>query len=269
MRSLLKADFFALFKSKITYVVFFICVGFPFLMLLLYFGIAKSIEDIAGESGPDLYSALGFNAKSIMFSIFSLTQNIGLVIPVFAGIITMADMRNGTVRNKVIIGKNRTKIYFSHLIVTTLFCVVMISVSFLILCGGSLILFEYGSPFKGAEVGHFFKILASGLLTFAFIGSVTSFFSLGTKSMPMTIIFTIILSFILGLAGMILSTFVEIIKEQYRFIVYLIPTFASTYGITLGEIPNNIFFYGLGSIVFFYCLNTVLGLLLFNKTDLK
>lgn len=269
MRSLLKADFFALFKSKITYVVFFICVGFPTLMLLMYFGLSKVLFDELDEGGAGFAAAFGLSAKNIMISIFSLTQNIGIVIPVFAGIITMADIRNGTVRNKVIIGKNRTKIYFSHLIVTTLFCVTMISISFALLCGGSLILFDYGVPFEGAEVGNFFKILASGLLTFAFIGSLTTFLSLGTKSMPMTIIFTIIIGFVLGITGIVLTTFLEIIKDEYKIFVYLIPTFSSTYGISTGQLPNNLFFIGLGSILGFYTLNTVWGLILFNKSDLK
>ena len=268
MRSLLKADFFALFKSKITYVVFFICVGFPILLLLMYFVLSKVIDGF-DEGGAGLTEAFGLTAKNIMISIFSLTQNIGIVIPIFAGIITMADIRNGTARNKVIIGKNRTKIYFSHLIVTTLFCVTMISISFALLCGGSLILFDYGVPFKGAEAGNFFKILASGLLTFAFIGSLTTFLSLGTKSMPMTIIFTFLIGFVLGITGLVLTTFLEIIKDAFKIFIYLIPTFSSTYGILTGQLPNNVFFIGLGSILGFYTLNTVLGIVIFNKTDLK
>lgn len=264
MRSLLKADFFALFKSKVTMIVFFICVGVPIFTVLIYVALGNAIAGIMNDPTFDMSTT--FSARFIMFSNFSLTNNIGLVIPIFAGILTMADIRNGTVRNKVIIGKNRTKIYFSHLIVSTTFCVAMSLVSFLMLCGGSLIFFNYGVAFKGAEIWNFFKCVIIGLLTFAYIASLVTFFSLGTKSMPVTIIFTIILMVVLSLVG---SIYPLIPNDDYKYVFYLMPTFASTNVVTLNEISNELFFFGLGSVLGFYAINTALGLLLFNKSDLK
>ena len=264
MRSLLKADFFALLKSKITLVVLFICIGVPLFTVLLYFGLGKAIASLVDDGSIDISNT--FSARFIMFSNFSMTNNIGLVIPIFAGILTMADIRNGTVRNKVIIGKNRTKIYFSHLIVSTLFCVAMSLVAFLMLCGGSLIFFKYGVPFKGAEIWNFFKCVIIGLLTFAYVASLSTFFALATKSMPITIIFTIIITMVLSLLGAIYPL---IPNDNYKYLFYMMPTFASTTMVGSSEISNELFFFGIGSVVLFYAINTALGLLIFNYRDLK
>lgn len=265
MRSLLKADFFAVLKSKVSLIVLIICVAVPLFTTLVYVALGAAIDQIMDpEIGFDLSQA--FEARFIMFSNFSLTNNIGLVIPVFAGILIMADIRNGTVRNKVIIGKNRTQIYFSHLIVSTVFCVAMSLISFVVLCGGSLLFFKYGAPFKGAEVGNFFMCLCIGLVSFAFIGSLTTFFALVTKSMPITIIFTIIIMIVLGIIGS-LYTFMP--DDKYKYFFYCLPTFASTTMVASSSINLELFLFGIGSILVFYTINTVLGVYLFNKLDLK
>lgn len=265
MRSLLKADFFTLLKSKIFYILLAICVIFPIIMVLTNFGLSKLADSLAEETemGMDLSNA--FQARTIMFSNFSLTNNVGLIIPIFAGIMTMGDIRNGTVRNKVISGHNRTQIYLSHLIVSIALCVAMSLLSFLLLCGGSLIFFKYGVTFNGDEVWNFSKCLIVGLLAFAYVASVSTFFALVTKSIPMTIIFTLLLVIVLGL----LSGIEAFLPDKYEFIVYLIPTFASASVASTGTLTNEVFFFGLGSFIVFSVINSIGGILLFNYIDLK
>lgn len=263
MRNLLKADFFTLFKSKILYVLLGICVAFPIISVLTDLGLAKILVALAEEGGMDMSSM--FLARSIMFSNFSLTNNIGLVIPIFAGIMTMRDIKNGTVRNKVISGQNRTKIYLSHLITSITLCVAMSLISFLLLCGTSLIFFKYGVAFNGAEFWNFCKCLIIGLLAFAYVASVSTFFALVTKSTPMTIIFTLVLVIALGL----ISGIEAFLPDKYNFIIYMIPIFASSTVAGSAQLNNEIFFYGLGSFIVFGAINSIGGILLFNYIDLK
>ena len=271
MRSLLKADFFSLFKSKITYVVLFICIGAPLLVVLLYFGINQAANSF---SGSDDFVSM-FKARDLMFSSFSLTQNIGLIIPIFTGILVMADIRNGTVRNKIIIGKSRTQIYFSQLIVSVLFCVSMGLVSFLSTAGGSLIFFKYGYTFDGAEFWNFSKALIVGILTYAYVATLATFIALSTKSMPLTIVFTLIV--VVGLSLVCSLAFLVPEDSNYIYIFYLMPTYgtsqiSSSLAVLSGSselLTNKIFFFCLGSLLGFSAINTALGVLIFNKADLK
>jgi len=264
MRSLLKADFFALIKSKVALAVLIICIGVPIFTVLIYVGLGKVIVDLIDSSEVDV--SMTFSARFIMFSNFSMTNNIGLIIPIFAGILSMADIRNGTIRNKVIIGKNRTKIYISHLIVSTVFCVGMSLISFIFLCGGSLIFFNYGVAFNSAEAWNFAKCLIIGLLTFAYVASLSTFLALVSKSLPITIIFSLLIMIVLGIFGTI---YTALPNDDYKYFFYLIPSFASQIVVLSNEISNEIFFFGLGSTLGFYAINSIVGLLIFNKSDLK
>ena len=272
MRSLLRADFFSLFKSKLTYIVFGICAGIPILVTLLYFGLAKATESLGGE---DIVIEL-VHGRDLMFSTFSLSSNIGLVIPIFCGILLMQDLRNGTVRNKIVIGKSRTKIYFSHLIVSVAFCVVMSVVSFLMMTSGSLIFFKYGYTFDGAEAWNFAKALIVGILTFAYVATLATFIAMSTKSTGMTIVFTLIL--VVGLSLVCSLAIVVPEDSKYLYIFYSLPTYGaatissntlSVFGGGSELLSNKEFFFCLGSLLGFSVLNTGLGILLFNKTDLK
>ena len=273
MRSLLKADFFSLLKSKITYVVLGICVGAPILVILLYLGLGMATRSVT-EGEIDVASII--NGRDLMFSTFSLSSNAGLIIPIFAGILVMADIRNGTVRNKVIIGKSRTKIYFSQLIVSVSFCVAMILVSFLVTCGGGLIFFKYGYPWNGAEAWNFAKALIIGLLTFAYVASLATFIALSTKSMPLTIVFTLLI--VVGLSLICSLSFLVPEDSKYIYIFYFMPTYGVS-NIANGSLAfiletselltNKVFYFSLGSLLGFSALNTALGILIFNKADLK
>ena len=267
MRSLLKADFFALLKSKLTYIVLFICIGFPIFMVLVDLGLAKVILDLTEdiEESPIAIEDM-FSSKSITFNAFNLTSNIGLIIPIFVGIITMADIRNGTIRNKVIIGKNRTQIYLSHLVVAITFCVGMIFISFLMFFGMSNIFFKYGPEVNAAEVANFFQCLVIGLLTFAYVASLSTFLALSTKSMPLTIILTIVIVIALSLTCTLLPL---LPTDKYNYIFYMIPTYATAQLSSFNRLGNDVFWFGFGSCLVFIAVNSVLGILIFNKTDLK
>ena len=271
MRSLLKADFFSLLKSKITYVVLGICIGAPLLVILLYLGLGMATNAITeGEISSII------NGRDLMFSTFSLSSNAGLIIPIFAGILVMADIRNGAARNKVIIGKSRTKIYFSQLIVSITFCVAMILVSFLVTLFGSLIFFKYGYPINDKEAWNFTKALIIGLLTFAYVATLATFIALSTKSMPLTIVFTLLI--VVGLSLICSLSFLVPDDSKLIYVFYFMPTYgtsmisSSALALLAGEaelLSNKIFFFSLGSLLGFSALNTGLGILFFNNADLK
>ena len=267
MNDLLRADFYSLLKSKLTYILLGISVGLPIFMIMLYVAINKIFtSDLTEDAAAMGMGVSVFTGRVVMFGNFSLTNNIGLIIPIFAAIFTLSDIRQGTIRNKIIFGFSRVEVYFSHLIVSVVMCVIASLISFAVLAAGSAAFFEYGVEFDKAEAYNFIRCLITGILLFVYVASLSTFLSLVTKSMPLTITFTLLISVGLGLIGS-LSGFIT--NETYQKLFYILPTYASTVVATGGEITTEIFLFGLFSFLFFIAANTVVGIVLFKKNDLK
>ena len=114
MLSLLKADFYRMLKSKITIVSLILSIIFPIFVALLYYAISK----MPMEGSPEDIETLSkmFTARAMIGSSFSFTNGIGIIIPIFGAIFVSSDLKNGTLRNKIVIGHDRKSIYLSHLI---------------------------------------------------------------------------------------------------------------------------------------------------------
>jgi len=274
MKRLLKADIYRVLKSRLTLIALILVLAFPVLIVFLYVGIRALSGLDADMGGMDML----FNANSIIGSTYSLTNNIGLVLPAFAGILVCMDISNGTLRNKIIAGNRRAEIYLSHLIVSILFSVVMITIYTAMTAGLALLFFPFNtdpSMDLGREILYF---IATGTMSFVFIATVSTLFAMTFRSVAPTIIFTIVLS----IALMAINSVLLLVDYQpYRYAVYLIPSFTGNFFnlnsfsltglIAQGEETSRglMFAEGMLSYLFFGIVNTVLGLLLFKKRDIN
>lgn len=274
MKRLLKADIYRVLKSRLTLIALILVLAFPVLIVFLYVGIRALSGLDADMGGMDML----FNANSIIGSAYSLTNNIGLVLPAFAGILVCMDISNGTFRNKIIAGNRRAEIYLSHLIVSILFSVVMITIYTAMTAGLALLFFPFNtdpSMDLGREILYF---IATGTMSFVFIATVSTLFAMTFRSVAPTIIFTIVLS----IALMAINSVLLLVDYQpYRYAVYLIPSFTGNFFnlnsfsltglIAQGEETSRglMFAEGMLSYLFFGIVNTVLGLLLFKKRDIN
>ena len=272
MSRLLKADVYRVLKSRLSLIALILALAFPVLIVLLYAGI-QWIGGLGEEMGGML-----FNANSLIGSAYSLSNNIGLVVPAFAGILVCSDYTNGTLRNKVIAGNRRSHIYLSHLIVSILFSVVVITIYAAVTAGLALLFFPFNWDSAldlGREILYF---VVNGTMSFAFIATVSTLLALTLRNVAPTIIFTIVFSIVL----LALSSIVMLVNyEPYKYAVYCIPTFAGNFftlnstGIfgLLGETADAsrdvIFIEGMLSYLFFGAVHTVIGLLLFKKRDIR
>ena len=275
MKRLLKADLYRVLKSRLTMIALILVIAFPVMIVLMYGGIRLFTSGL----GEDMESLdVLFTANSLIGSIYSLTNNIGFVLPAFAGILACMDISNGTLRNKVIAGNSRSAIYFSHLIVSILFSVSMITIYAAMTAGLSLLFFPFEknpSTDLGPEILYF---VANGTMTFVFMATVSTLFALTMRSTAPTIIFTIVFSIVLY---SICSILMLVNYEPYRHAVYLIPTFTGNFfnlsGFSLAGILGQgeetarglMFAEGMLSYLFFGALNTVLGLMIFRKRDIS
>lgn len=271
MSKLLKADFYHMRKSRLTLIALILAVAFPVLIVVLFSG----MDLMAGLGGSDDGSL--FTANYIISSVFSLTNNLGLVLPVFAGIIVCMDLSNGTLRNKVIAGNRRSAIYLSHLLISMLFLVAVIAIYAAVTVALALLIFPFNwdTPLSlGKEIAYF---TAYGLTTFAFIATVSTMLALTFRSVAPTIIITIVYAIVMMLPSAILMI---VDYSKYEYAVYFIPTFAGNFFTLNGGLSSMllqpgatskdlIFAEGMLSYAFFGALHTVIGLLVFKKRDLR
>lgn len=267
MRNLLKADFYKLIRTKMGYILIIVCAALSLISIGTY-GFLKFVTYTFSAEDAEARLAIDalLNGRSIMFSSFSLSSNVGILIPIFVGIFTLTDIRHGTIRNKILYGENRTKIYLSHLIVSSTLSLVAIIISFLILLIGGLVLFGYGFEFNANEALNFLRCLVIGLLSFIYVASISTFFALVTKSTPLTVLLSLALT--IGL-----SLFIQILylipTNSLDVLMYMIPTYSSLIVSQGGYISLEEFLYGFFSLLFFITFNTALGIYLFKKLDLK
>lgn len=263
MLNLVKADLFRIIKSKLAIVSLIIVAATPILVVGMYYGISlmMNVMDDSGELG------LFINAKILMANSFSVSDNVGLVVPVFASIFVALDVSNGTLRNKVIAGHSRTSIYFSHLICSILYSVVMIVLYATLTTLLGLAFFDYGVEIDANEIKNIIYTIINGITTFAFMATIATLFALIIPSVAPAIIFTVLVAVALSLAAGISGLLIGA-SENAKHFVYLIPTYATSTSL-LGTMDETVFLEGMASYAFFGGLNIYLALLVFRKKDLK
>ena len=133
--------------------------------------------------------------------------------------------------------------------------------------------FPYGVEFKGAEVKMMIYYIILGMLTFKFMASITTLFALNFKTMVPVIIFTIL--FCIGI-NIITSLFGMFDYEEYKYILYLVPTFVSTIPLQSGLfgggahiIDNEAFLMAMLGLALFFGTFATIGYLVFKKKEIK
>ena len=263
MKRLLLTDLRSLLKSKLTLIGLILSVVLPLLVVLLFVGVRyiMAVDDPEMEGFIDL----AVNAKSVMSTSFSLTSNIGIVLPVFSGIIVGMDLSAGTIRNKIIAGCSRTKVYASHLLVASIFNVGVIAIYSGSLAMFSLLMMPYGPEITQTELLSALYFYILGFLAFLFMASLSTFFALSFGSMPLTIILTIATGILLGIISSILG-FLD--YEAYKYWINLAPGFVSNlYSLSSIDLPS--FLEGAAVYVFLVGGLTAGGIAIFNSKDLK
>lgn len=206
MTNLLKADFKRVLKDKLFMVVCIIATAFAFVTPLLYVLLFGSLEGDMNEALSMLGVAV--DAKSMFFTAFALSDNLGLVLPVLLSIILSKDFSQGTVRNKIISGYSRRQIFLSMFTVcfAVLFGVLTAHATLSMLV--SLIFF----PFGEGGVGYFFLSLVFEMLVCLFAAALISYLCASAKNMGITIVLYVaiamimsIVTAILQIAGMVLD----------------------------------------------------------------
>ena len=195
MRNLYVADLKRILKDKL------------FLVTCILAGVFAVINPLLNKvlfEALDLGDMLGMmaNAKSMFFSAFLPSDNLGLVMPILIAIIVCKDFSQGTVRNKIISGKSRTAIFLSHLLAAaTVMCALMLLHALLTL-GVSLCFFSYQeTAFTLADFGYLMASIAFELLVYIAIAAIVTFIATLSKNMGICILLYLAISMGFAIVG--------------------------------------------------------------------
>lgn len=276
MFDLIKTDFYRIFKSKTFYVILAICIGLPLFTVLMTFGVNKGLNALIGIEGED-FNAI--NGKLLISGIYGLSSNVGLILPIFLVIFVNTDVSNGLLRNKLLVGKSRLSIYFSHLIVITILSVAFITLSSLIISPLTFWLVPYSSELNGDEIRSIIFYYILGTLSFVFIASLVVMLTLNFNH----VVFPIIIIVLFGIGIMLLTQIIALIpfemldqnKNIPSFLIpvikelpYFIPIYTGN-SFAFGQIKVLDFIFGIISLVIFTALADIGGAISFKNKEIK
>lgn len=244
MANLLAEGYRRLFKGKRFYIVLAVIVGVA--ALILTFVKIFDTEHTARVDGM----------------IFMMTGTMPLLISITAGLLIVQDFRNNTVRNKIIIGHSRTKIYLANLIVSCTVAVIYQLAFWLvtIALGGILLQFEF---FPSGEIFANMGLALVIQLTFT---AVIVFLCNSMRNIG-----GFVISLIMHEIVLMASVVMLLIKSEkvQNFISEIVPSFQIEivkYGYM--DYPEKVYISLIADAVIFIAA-TIGGILIFNKSDLK
>lgn len=200
MGNIFKAFFFKL-KKDISFRIIGIiglavAVLLPTILFLIDLGISQLNDD-----GKIIHMLC--TGQSLLVSSWSPTQNFGLAIPITLITLTVLEFTHGTIRNKVISGYSKTKIYLGLYFTGLLYTLAIISLYVLVCFGLGCAyggfnpkgeLFSLSSLSGGTITPEFlWKVIVLSLLAYTVIATVTIFFSTLFRNIGPTIPVVIIL----------------------------------------------------------------------------
>ena len=262
MKHLLKADFYRLFKNKLALISLIIAAVLPLLTALLFLGLREMLVAMDPSSKDSV--AFVMNARMLISSSFSFTNNFGIVLPVFAAIIIMGDVNSGTIRNKVILGYRRRQIFASHYLVTLAYCLSLIAIYAAMTALWSVVILG-ANPVSAEHAVSLVYFYILGLLSFAVVSAVATCLSLLTLNNAGSILLTLVFCMGFGLLAQLIGAFDY---SRFEHVVNFLPNFVVN-AFASKEISLTMFLEALGGSLVFGGAFYVLGTIGFAKRDLK
>lgn len=278
MFKLYKTDMRRVLKDKLFLVVCILGVVFSAITPLLYKFII-SAGGLGDEMAllPEFYSM--FSAKSMFFEAFLPGSNFGLIMPVLISIVLCKDFSFGTVRNKIICGCSRTKIFLSLFFTSaTVICLTML-VHALLTLGIGLIFFDYQTdPIIAADILYLITSTAMEMLVYICVAALVAFLCAAMKNVGLVIVMYVAVNFIFTIIDSILLIGVQIMQvDSPDSVLYKVMEFARKINIfSSSSIIGSGTEYTLSETLYcilppaiFTALLIALGTMIFRKKDIK
>ena len=278
MSQLFNAFFFKIKRDLTFRITLFIGIGLAIFMTLLYL-LLETITKTKMLSG-----------ELMLVSSLNPAQNFGLAIPVNLITFTVLEFNQGSIRNKIIAGHSKAKVYTSLFLNGLIFAFsLMIIYSLLCFALGSLIGGVEGGGIAMSLVGanyakeYIYKIIIVGVFTYLSITSFTIFFSTLFRSIGPAIPVVIVTIVFLSLTSTLVGTFGG--SEE---LVWILRIIDPLYGLGAAEVVTSTSIVDGAEVVTYYqdlttetfvssiisnlvytALFFVLGISIFKKRDIK
>ena len=266
MRNLMRAFFFKLFRDWTFRITLFIGLGLAVFLTLIYWAIDHGF----GSAAEDGLFCTGENLL------------ISIAVPVNLISFTVLEFTHGTIRNKIIAGNSKGKIYLSLLLSGLTFTFLLI-IAYAGLCTGLASLlggFHINGSVLGMGMGNLnaeylwkylvLIVLAYALITFIAVFFATLFRSIG-PCIPIVIILVLFAYFSATILGGLTSSLSQLdgAREVLRIVnpFYSIGAFATDSGNLV--ISNEAFFSEVINTAVYSFIFVFFGFLLFKKRDVK
>lgn len=217
MKNIFKAFLFKLKKDLSFRIIGIIGLALAVLLPTILFLIDLGISQL-NDDGKIIHMLC--TGQGLLVSSWSPTQNFGLAIPITLITLTVLEFTNGTIRNKVISGYSKTKIYLGLYFTGLLYTLALISL-YVLVCFGLGCAFGGFNPrgdlFSLSSLGggtitpdFLWKVIVLSLLAYVVIATMTIFFSTLFRnigpSIPVVIILIVMCSGIASISQ-VLSMF--------------------------------------------------------------
>lgn len=272
MRELLKSDLRRIVKDKLFLIACIIGAAMAVATPLLY----KAILVIINLDPELLMGLLPLSGKNMFFNAFSTGNNFGLILPILVIIVICKDFSYGTVRNKIICGKSRVKVFFSMFFSSTIvICGLMLVHALLTLAVASCFFKYQAEEISLNTVLYALLSLLFSLLIYVFISAIVCLLSVLMKNSGIavviyvaTVLFFTILGGVVSAAALVNAMFDKLPQKLFE-ILGRINIFNASYigqGITYSA--TDVLCFLIPAIVGTALILT-LGIFVFRKKDLK
>jgi len=145
-------------------------------------------------------TGISFGPKEIVLNALSPSSDIGLMIPIFMAMIIIKDFKQGTVRNKLIIGKPRSLVFISDWIVAVIVGTCAYLLYAFINMGLGIALFGGLDAVEGGVGGLITRVLLAALVYTVFISAIV-FLACSIRNLGITIAIGVLGSLVVSLAA--------------------------------------------------------------------
>lgn len=223
MLNLIKADLYRIFKDKIFWIMIIICGAFAILLPLFNFGMYQldrsSTYDYmvySGASEDVIKSALAqvdssYNPFGVSFAAITTMSVNAFIVPIFMLILLSKDVMNGTIRNKVIVGKTRSEIFLANLVISVVGVLAITLACAIVGLLTSFVFFHSGITIEA--FGDYCLRLLLTLIGWVVIGASIACFASIMKNVGLAIVCYMVVYYVFLLAGILLMTFLPLIEN--------------------------------------------------------
>ena len=272
MKRVLKADLFELRRSKAVYMLPLGAVLLGLFLPLMYFGLAKLFDHLAGmeslQNDPTFAAAaemLGvLDAKTVFRSVLPLSQGFGLILAPVLGFRAVRPFSTGVYRNKLIAGCPRGAVYLSQ----TFICILLALFSGALYTLTAALACRVSFGTLGLTPREIWCIAALSFGVYLVYAVLPVFIAFLTRSIPLTIIVSMALPILMQTVISLISPALINAGDTVIKLLSLLPSFQSLFAST-SAVSDPVLAVSLAADLVWAVALTAIGIAVFKKSDVK